>query len=240
MKYYPADAFIIKTMDYGESHKIFTLFGREQGRFSALARGVKKPKSLLRGHLQLGNRCDFLIYRGKTLDTISQAQVKETYPEIWRDHTAYIYASYFFELLNLSLPEREENREVFALTHSVLGALGSGASQSLARYFELGLLAALGYDNDFNYCCGCGKKISSGFLSPRFPGVICSDCGSGYVVSPQSLYALGYYRRCSIDMIDRLKVSDEMARELARTTKHMLVYNLDKKIKSLDIIGEIK
>ncbi|MEG2406416.1 MAG: DNA repair protein RecO [Clostridiales bacterium] len=59
MKYYAADAIIIKAMNYGESTRIFTLFSREYGKLSAIAKGVKRPKSTMKGHFQLGMRCKF-------------------------------------------------------------------------------------------------------------------------------------------------------------------------------------
>lgn len=239
MKYYPVDAFIIKAMDYGESHRIFTLFSAEEGKFSAIAKGVKKQKNPLRGHLQLGNRCDFLIYRGRTLDTVSQAVAKETYPAIWQDHKAYLYSSYFMELLNAALPEREVNPDIFTLTGEVLGSLGKIDLEPLARYFELKLLASLGYDSDFSTCHCCGGELKEGFLSPRFSGIICGKCGSGYPVSPQSLYALAYYRRVEPKILERLKVTPETTAQIAAATKHILTYNLDRKIKSLDIINNI-
>lgn len=238
MKYYPVEALIIKALDYGESHKIFTLFSKEQGKFAAIARGVKKPKSALKGHLQLGNRCDFLLYHGRSLDTISQAVAKDSYPHIRENPRSYLYASYFMELLNISLPEREAEAEIFSLACQVFQALAYISPPALARYFELRLLAALGYDSDFKHCAACGGKLKEGFLSPRFPGVICEKCGSGYPVSPQALYALNYYRGNALETLERLKISPETARQASNATKHLLTYNLEKKIKSRDILGE--
>ncbi|MDO4542551.1 MAG: DNA repair protein RecO [Bacillota bacterium] len=239
MKYYSVDAFIIKAMDYGESHRILTLFSREDGKINAIAKGVKKPKNALRGALQLGNRCQILVYRGRGLDTVSQAAVKTVYPAIWQSHKDYIYASYFMELLNISLPEREENIEIFELTAKTFASLGKVAQEPLARYFELQILSLLGYDSDFSHCSSCGAELKQGYLSPRFPGLVCEKCGSGYSVSPQGLYALTYYRSSEPGYLERLRIGDEVTRQVANVTKHMLIYNLDRRIKSLDIIKDI-
>ena len=64
-KYQSSDAILLRAVGYGEGNRIFTCFGRENGKFSAVARGVLKPKSKLKGHLQLGNRCDLQLVNGR-------------------------------------------------------------------------------------------------------------------------------------------------------------------------------
>ncbi|MYL60323.1 DNA repair protein RecO, partial [Virgibacillus halodenitrificans] len=39
------DGVILKTQDYGETHKIITIYSRKLGKISTLARGAKKTKS---------------------------------------------------------------------------------------------------------------------------------------------------------------------------------------------------
>jgi DNA repair protein RecO (recombination protein O) len=51
-RYYQSRAIILKNMDYRESDKIIHLFTEKEGKLSALARGVKKPKSSLRACVQ--------------------------------------------------------------------------------------------------------------------------------------------------------------------------------------------
>ena len=41
------EGIVIRTTDYGETNKIVTIFSRELGKVSAMARGAKKPKSRL-------------------------------------------------------------------------------------------------------------------------------------------------------------------------------------------------
>ncbi|MDD4753342.1 MAG: DNA repair protein RecO, partial [Desulfitobacteriaceae bacterium] len=48
-KIYSVEALILRARDYGEADKILTLYTREQGKVSAIAKGVRKPKSRLRG-----------------------------------------------------------------------------------------------------------------------------------------------------------------------------------------------
>ena len=140
-KYYTADAIIIKGINYGEGHRIFTFYGKEQGKFSAVARGVKKPKSKLNGHLQLGNRCDLQLIHGKSLDTVSQAVAKETYPHLRETASFYFYASYFLELLHDFTAAHVADPALFQLLDTVLKGLAEEEPAKLARFFELKVLA---------------------------------------------------------------------------------------------------
>lgn len=239
MREYPLDAIIIKGIDYGEGHRILTLFSKEEGKISAMARGVRKPKAKLAGHLQLLNRCQCILTRGKGLDTITQATANFTYPHIRENPKAYLYSSYFMELMNASLQEKEVEEEIFFLLHQTLLALEKIEPQKVARYFEIHLLSLLGYGVDFKTCVGCGKPLKEGFLSPRFEGIVCENCGSGYPVTPKTIYALEYFKNTPYERIDRLKLDEETAKAMARLTTHMLRFHLDKKIKSWDIIDHI-
>jgi DNA repair protein RecO (recombination protein O) len=237
-KYYTADAIIIKGVDYGEGNRIFTFYGKEEGKFSAVARGVKKQKSKLNGHLQLGNRCDLQLARGKNLDTVSQAVAKETYAHIREKAALYLYASYFMELLNDFVPERVPDEALFDLFDLVLKRLADKDPKKLARFFELRLLALSGYTPDLNHCAACGGEIKAGFLNPRFHGIICEKCGSGYEVSPKTMFALRYLSATEADLVDRLKTDAEVDQMMARVTKMLIENSVEKKIKSLAILQE--
>lgn len=236
-KYYTADAVIIKGINYGEGHRIFTFYGKEQGKFSAVARGVKKPKSKLNGHLQLGNRCDLQLIHGKSLDTVSQAVAKETYPHLREKASLYFYASYFMELLNDFVAERVPDAGLFQLFDGALRGLADQEPAKLARFFELKLLTLSGYQPDFGRCAVCGREIKAGFLNPRFSGVICEKCGSGYEITPKTLFALSYLMSAEAHLVSRLKTDESTDQMMARVTKMMIENSLEKKVKSLEILN---
>jgi hypothetical protein len=53
MGIYKAEAIVLRSMVYKEADRILTLFTREEGKVSAVARGVRKTTSRLRGAVQL-------------------------------------------------------------------------------------------------------------------------------------------------------------------------------------------
>jgi DNA repair protein RecO (recombination protein O) len=236
-KYYTADAIIIKGINYGEGHRIFTFYGKDQGKFSAVARGVKKSKSKLNGHLQLGNRCDLQLIHGKSLDTVSQAVAKETYPHLRETASLYFYASYFMELLNDFAAERVPDAALFQLFDTVLKGLADEDPAKLTRFFELKLLALSGYQPNFHCCAACGQEIKAGFLNPRFSGIVCSKCGGGYEITPKTLFALNYLTSSEARLVSRLKTDAVTDQLMGKVTKMLIENSLEKKVKSLEILN---
>ncbi|MGE0992705.1 DNA repair protein RecO, partial [Bacillus sp. GMa5/2] len=72
------EGIVIRTTDYGETNKIVTIFSRELGKISAMARGAKKPKSRLASVSQLMTHGHFLIQMGSGLGTLQQGEIIST------------------------------------------------------------------------------------------------------------------------------------------------------------------
>ena len=238
-KYYTADAIILRGKSYGEGNRIFTFYSKEQGKFSAVARGVLKQKSKLKGHLQLGNRCTLQLARGKGMDTVSSAMATETFPALREKADRYFYLSYFLELFNDFVPEELPDEDLFDLLFSVLRRLGDTDPKTVARYFELRLLAVSGYAPDVGECALCGRTINGGYLNRRYHGIICPHCGGGLEVTPKAHFALKYLATEDIRIIHRLKIDEPTANLLGELTKQMIETSLEKKVKSLDILKQI-
>ena len=113
---YHADAIVIRSREYGESDRILTIFSRENGKLQAIAKGVRKPKSRQRGGTQLFTYADFLLYRGKSLDTVSQVSPKESFPHLWDDLDRTMAATGIAELLDISVMTEQPQPELFSLT----------------------------------------------------------------------------------------------------------------------------
>lgn len=220
---------ILRGVSYGEGNRIFTFYGREQGKFSAVARGVRKQKSKLKGHLQLGNRCTLQLARGRGLATVASALATETFPANREKADRYFYMSYFLELFNDFVPEELPDEALFDLLVAVLHRLSLSDPKLLARYYELQLLTLSGYAPDFSRCALCGRELKGGYLNRRYQGLICSHCGSGREVTPKAHFALKYLSGTELELMDRLKVDDATAMILGELTRQMIESSLEKK-----------
>src|ERR1700677_2014680 len=76
---YRDDGVVLRTHKLGEADRIITLLTRQNGRVRAVAKGVRRTKSRFGARLEPFTHVDVLIYPGRSLDTITQAEVIRAY-----------------------------------------------------------------------------------------------------------------------------------------------------------------
>jgi DNA repair protein RecO len=126
MGIYKAEAIVLRSMVYKEADRILTLFTREEGKVSAIARGVRKTTSRLRGAVQLFSHTHLVLYSGRSLDTVSQGDAEEHFSYLEQDLERFSTASYCAELVDRLTQAREQQPKVFFLLLSALRALKNG------------------------------------------------------------------------------------------------------------------
>ena len=71
---YQTEAVIIKKVKLGEADRILTLYTPHLGKIQGVAKGVRRPRSKLAGHLELLTHSQVSLARGRNLDTIIGSQ----------------------------------------------------------------------------------------------------------------------------------------------------------------------
>jgi len=84
---YQTEAIIIKKIKLGEADRILTLYTPHLGKIQGVAKGVRRPRSKLAGHLELLTHSQVSLARGRNLDTISGSQTIDSFlplkSEVW-------------------------------------------------------------------------------------------------------------------------------------------------------------
>ncbi|MEY3660169.1 MAG: hypothetical protein RLZZ169_994 [Pseudomonadota bacterium] len=136
---------LLHSRPFRDSSLVLDVFTRQQGRVSAIARGVRTAKSggrrsLLQPFVAL--RLE-LAGRGE-LRTLAQVEQGEVLPPLFGEWL--LSGLYINELLVRLLPKQEPENVLFAEYQALLQALAARAElEPLLRSFELLLLEALGY-----------------------------------------------------------------------------------------------
>ena len=68
---------VLRTYKLGESDRIVVLMTAENGKVRAVAKGVRKTKSKFGARLEPMSHVRVLLYRGRELDIVSQAETVE-------------------------------------------------------------------------------------------------------------------------------------------------------------------
>ncbi|ATW27323.1 DNA repair protein RecO [Candidatus Formimonas warabiya] len=245
-KLYSVDALVVRTRDFGEADKILTLYTKEQGKVQAIAKGVRKPTSRLRGGVQMFSHSRMLLYRGRSLDTVSQAETVEAFGGLQDDLLRLIYASYLAELLDGAVPDREPNEKLFLLTLLCLGLLLGDDPELICRLYEIRLLYLLGYQPYLTECMLCHRSLGGGsfFLDPEAGGILCQNCvgdrGAKSAISPGTVLTMQKMLSMDPRQIFRLKISPMMRNELEKAFEHYLEYHLDKTLKAKRVLKTLE
>lgn len=171
------EGIILRTNDYGESNKIITFFSRELGKFSAVARGAKKPNSRLASVSQPFTYGNFLCTIGSGLGTVHQGEIIHSLRQIKEDIFLTAYSSYIVELTDKSTEEKKKNPFLFEMVLQTLLYINEGYDPDIIKnIFEMKMLQVLGYRPILDQCVICGSKEGPFSFSVKEGGLICERC----------------------------------------------------------------
>lgn len=237
MAVYHADALVIRSKQFGESDRVLTLFSREWGKLQAVAKGVRKPKSRQRAGAQLFTYGDYLIYRGKSLDTVSQCSPRESFPHLWSDLDRSFAATGIVELLDISTIPAQPNSELFSLTLTCLFLLEHFDPNLVLCAYALRSMTLLGYRPSLEGCAECGGSVKGErlFFSSVAGGTLCGNClqnNSGRWIRAGSVAFMRHLIRADITKLDRLRWSEWMRQEIMETLRIYLEHRFERPLKA--------
>jgi DNA repair protein RecO (recombination protein O) len=246
LRSYSAEGIVLRRRNIGEADSIFVVFGEAEGKFEGVARGIRKARSKMRGHLEPLNYCRFQLARGRSLDVFTQAETIRSFAGIASDLDRWATASYLLELVDRFTVERAEAPELFDLLFAALASLNEGASLSLvARYFELHVLSITGVDLQVDACASCQERLpqEEALLAAAAGGLVCRACrpsaGVGRLVSVPAIKVLRHARRTSLPDFVALRVPDEVDRELQGALGDAIRYQVDRDLSTARFVREL-
>jgi DNA repair protein RecO (recombination protein O) len=245
---YKTEAIVIKKTKLGEADTILTFFTPHLGKIQGFARSLRKPKSKMAGHLELLTHSTVSFARGRNIDTVIGAQTIDTFLPMKNDLWLTSCGLYVAELVHQFTAEHQENYPIFRLTLDTLNRLCEESNKELVlRSFELHLLESAGYRPQLRECVACHKVLEpvTNYFSSSAGGILCPDCAMSQPFSlPLSLNAQKVLRLLQNDdypNAGRVKIDDELARELEEVISGYLKYLLEREVKSaawLDTLRE--
>ncbi len=247
MKYLKTEALVIRAQNFSEADKLLTLFTLEKGKVPAIARGACKTKSKLASSVQLFTRGDFLLYMGKTLATVSQGEIRESFHSLRYDLFNYAYGQYFCELVGRLLEEKEPCPQEYRLLLDALESMNGDTAylEVLARSFELKLLKILGYPPYLECCLACSSQEGPLWLSFREGGLLCSRCSlrdpGAKKIPPGTLSLLTKLLSADFKALRALRMSSSQREDILSINKGLIRFNLNlggcKSLRFLEQLG---
>ena len=166
MRIYRDEGIVLRTQKLGEADRIVTLLTRRTGRVRAVAKGVRRTRSRFGARLEPFTHVDLLLYPGRSLDVITQAETVRPFGELLAgDYPRYTAGTAMLETAERFTPvEKEPALRQFLLLVGGLRALGEGAHDPrlVLDAFLLRSLAVAGYAPALSECALCGATDLAG------------------------------------------------------------------------------
>jgi DNA repair protein RecO (recombination protein O) len=246
-------AVVLKKVAYGEADVIVTLYARDIGKLSALARSARRSQRRFGAALDLFtvSNAELRPHRGGELWTLGSAETTASYADLARDVGTLAHASYGTELVReLSAPEQPEPA-VFDLLLELFRALTArGARIDVLRAFELALLGEVGLAPQLDACSACGRReeISlerGAVLDPARGGVVCASCAPAsrsagvrpLETRARSLLVAAQRARGALGTVD-LPHGDEAA-DARDAMLALLAHHIGRPLRTLEFIDKI-
>lgn len=219
MPTYKTEAIILKKKNYREADQILTVFSKNFGKLTLLARGIRKTKSRKRGNLELTNQADLFIAKGKTWDIISEVEVLNSFTNLKEDLGKSVYTFQILELIDRLTMEEQEHLSVYNLLLNTLEFLNNSEiawekKDLLLSAFSIRLLLTLGFWED-------------------------QEVGNIFSLSHLDLQRLVKIKTLKYSEIIRLDADLPLQKNIKKIVDDFTVNVLESKLRSRDLINYI-
>lgn len=171
------EGIVIRSIPYGESNSIVTLFTKEVGKITAMARGAKKPRSRLAAVTQLFTYGLFLIRKGRGMGTLEQGEAIDSMRHIREDLEATAYTSYIVELVDRLTEDTERIYGIYDLLYEALHAINEQYDpEAISLFVEWKMLPVGGIHPTLHECTICHATEGEFAFSFREIGFLCHRC----------------------------------------------------------------
>jgi len=179
------EAIVLRSIRYGEADRILHLYSKTQGRFGAIAKGARKPKSRFGGRLEPFFRLDLVLHEGRgDLMTVTGVTTLDGYPRLRSSGPALSAGARACDAMLRLLDSAEANQPAYNLLCRYLGLLDDpgqprAASLEVALSFRLKLALVAGFAPELASCAACGEAEHLTGFSGAAGGVVCGSCEAG-------------------------------------------------------------
>lgn len=236
---YLATGIILKKTPFAEADLLITMFSREHGKLRGVVKGAQKSTSRMVGHFEPLTIVEISATKGRTLDTINQAQIINNLSDLKSNLSLISQGLYVAELLDGFGNESNANPHLYNVAIDTLVNLNTNPNQLLnLRWFEMHLLKSSGFGIELESCTSCSNDIQPDHhrYSPSDGGLVCLECNLSTQYSyPISLQALKVFRlidRTNLLSLPYLNISDALIQEMKTLLGTTVRYWVDKEIRT--------
>jgi len=226
---------VLRTIRLGEADRIVSLITQDHGKVRAVVKGVRKTKSRWGARLEPLSHVALLLYAGRDLDTVTQAEVLDHFRPIREDLTRLGPATTMLEVVDQVVQEREAVPRLYHTLVGALRALAASDAPLLVPAFFWRLLSLEGFHPLLDACAGCGGPTDLVAFDLLQGGVVCRSCEGGVRLSPEALSLLR--RILGGDVAGALRQpAGPATREVSQLATRAMEHHLERRLRSPGVL----
>ena len=244
----------LKSYNISEADKLLLMYSKERGLIKAVARGSKKTNSKLGGRTDLLIANKMMLSKGKTLDTISQAEALNTFFNLRSDIDKLFLAMYASEILsNFGIENDPNSEEIYDLFYSFLNELSKAETKELSMLqvikFQLKIMNISGYSLELTNCVKCVDKLTEKeeiYFSVEQGGILCKSCSENLCKKVKVPYKIVEFLNTLLqedfDVHTRYEslLTEKICDTCMNLLKNYIEYYSPKKFKTTQILESIR
>jgi DNA repair protein RecO (recombination protein O) len=181
---------VLRTYKLRESDRIVVFHTAENGKVRAVAKGVRRTNSRFGGRLEPMSHVRLLLYRGRELDIVSQAEAVEPLAPMLSSLDRASQGLAVLEAVDQLSLEREPNPQLYRMLVGVLRTIAERPAALNVAAFYWKLLSNEGVRPELDVCTSCGQAepdVAFVAFDLGEGGVRCRNCRTGGAVSGEAL-----------------------------------------------------
>ncbi len=180
----------MRTWKLGEADRIISIVTEGRGKVRAVAKGVRKTSSRFGSRLEPLSHVSLLLYEGRNLDIVSQAESIDHWKELRGDLDRLGRATAVVEAVDAVVQEGQHAPQLYRMLVGALRSLSSNDSPLVVPAFFWKLLAEEGFRPILDECATCGVTDDLVAFELHEGGTLCRGCQRGTRITPEALVLL--------------------------------------------------
>ena len=195
---------VLRVIPFSETSGLVTMFTRDYGKVTTMAKGARRPKSPFEAALDVLALCRivFLNKNPEAMGLLTEAKLERRFRSATRSLDCLYAGYYIIELLNSLTDDGDPHPELFELSTQVIEKIDSTeiSEEEVGRTllsYELKMLEILGHLPMLTKCVSCGREkttIARVSFGLNAGGILCASCRGGesniVSLSPEGLQFL--------------------------------------------------
>ncbi len=245
-----SEAVVLRTWPVHEADLIVSFFTRDFGRLKGVAKSALRSRKRFGGALEpmTVTRAWFAERPRQELVRLDQLEIIRSPLSTPVDHARMAVLSFFAEVLDEALPERDPQETVFRLLLAVLDQTTVMQSDLVQpwmplTYFSLWMTRLMGLLPDIAHCTACGEALEAGQtnFNSLGDGLFCSlhRNGNATELSADSWQLAQRMLRAPAANFAGEPWPRRRGQDLRRFTLQALERHLERKLKSAEALGRL-